>query len=292
MKALVIIFLTAAIFGGAYFATWKLYLKPQEALKAEKLRGPASPPPDPTLPEFNKRLAAQDTMTPLEARTMWNDFIERYPESSRVDEAKDYLGRLNVHIYLAPIPSPEKTVYVVKSGDVITLVAKKFKTTPELLMRANSMTGSMLRIGQKLLIPPSEFSLTVSRKQKRVILMNKGKFFKQYAILAMPVPKGGASANPKNATPRPPKISAHVADRIAWVRGQRVTFTDKEYSLADYWIMIVPGGHSLYCGIPPAPGSPANAPPPHPIGGGYLMAAPDVREMAALLKKNDPVTID
>jgi LysM repeat protein len=291
LKALVIIFLTVAIFGGAYFATWKLYLKPQEALKAEKARGPASPPPDPTLPEFNKRLAAQDTMTPLEARTMWADFIERYPESSRIDEAKDYLGRLNIHIYLAPIPSPEKTVYVVKSGDVITLVAKKFKTTPELLMRANNMTGSMLRIGQKLLIPPSEFSLTVSRRQKRVTLMNKGKFFKQYAILAMPVPKG-ASANPRNATPRPPKVAGHVADRMAWVRGQRVNFTDKEYSSADYWIMIVPGGHSLYCEIPPPPGSPAGSPPPHPTGGGYLMSAPDTREMAALLKKNDPVTID
>ena len=197
MKALVIIFLTVAIFGGAYYATWKLYLKPQEALQAEKARGPATPPPDPTLPEFNKRLAAQDTMTPLEARTMWTDFIERYPESSRIDEAKDYLGRLNIHIFLAPIPSPEKTVYVVKSGDVITRVAMKFKTTEALLMRANNMTGSMLRIGQKLLIPPTEFSLTISRRQKRVTLLNKGKFFKQYAILALPVPKG-APANPKN----------------------------------------------------------------------------------------------
>jgi LysM repeat protein len=291
LKALVIIFLTAAIFGGAYFATWKLYLKPQEALRAEKARGPASPPPDPTLPEFNKQLTAQDTQTPLEAREKWTQFIERYPESSRIDEAKDYLGRLNIHIYLAPIPSPEKTVYVVKSGDVITIVAKKFKTTPELLMRANSMTGSMLRIGQKLMIPPSEFSITISRRQKRVTLLNKGKFFKQYAILAMPVPKG-AAANPKGPTPRPPKIAAHVADRIAWVRGQRVNFTDKEYGAADYWVMIVPGGHSLYCEIPPPPGAPAGAPPAHPIGGGYLMAAPDVREMAALLKKNDPVTID
>ncbi len=291
MKALVIIFLTAAIFGGAYYATWTLYIKPQQALQAEKLRGPASPPPDPTLPEFNKRLAAQDTMTPLDARTMWADFIERYPESSRIDEAKDYLGRLNIHIFLSPIPSPEKTTYSVKSGDVITIVAKKLKTTPELLMRANNMSGSMLRIGQKLLIPPSEFSLTISRRQKRVTLLNKGKFFKQYAILALPVPKG-APANPKSATPRPPKIAARVADRKAWVRGLPVSFTDKEFASADYWIMIVPGGHSLYCAIPPAPGTPAGAPPPHPPGGGYLMAAPDVREIAALLKKNDPVTID
>ena len=83
-----------------------------------------------------------------------------------------------------------------------------------------------------------------------------------------------------------------MADRIAWVRGQRVTFTDKEYGSADYWVMIVPGGHSLYCEIPPAPGSPAGSPLPHPQGGGYLMAAPDVREMAALPKKNYLVTID
>lgn len=291
MKALVIIFLTVVIFGGAYYATWSLYVKPQKALQAEKLRGPASPPPDPTLPEFNKRLAAQDTQTPLEARAMWTDFIERYPESSRIDEAKDYLGRLNIHIFFAPIPSPEKISYAVKSGDVITIVARKYKTTPELLMRANNMSGSMLRIGQKLLIPSSEFSLSVSRRQKRVTLLNKGKFFKQYAILAMPVPKG-APANPKSATPRPPKIVARVSECRALVRGVRVVYTDKEFSTADYWILIVPSGHSLYCEVPPAPGTPAGAPPSHPPGGGYLMGAPDLREIAALLKKNDPVTID
>jgi LysM repeat protein len=292
LKALVIIFLTVAIFGSAMYATWRLYLKPRQALHAEKARGPASPPPDYTLPEFQKRLAAQDTMSITDARKMWADFVERFPDSGKLDEAKDYLGRLNVAVFLSPVESPEKTVYVVKPGDVITRVAGKFKTTPELLMRANNMQGpkaSMLRIGQKLLISPSDFTVTIDRRKKRVALMNTGKFFKQYHILGLPAPKTAPNGK-VIATPRPPKISGKVTDRIPWVNGQRVSFAEKEFASAYFWIIISPAGHSLYCEHPPTNGPPPLM--PKPTGGGYLLGQEDLREMAALLKKNDPVTID
>ncbi len=67
------------------------------------------------------------------------------------------LGKLNAAIFLSPLPSPEKQTYVVRPGDVITRVAVKYKTTPELLMRSNNLSGSMLRIGQRLLIAPERF---------------------------------------------------------------------------------------------------------------------------------------
>ena len=50
VKALVILILTAAVFGTAAWFTYELYVKPEQALRAEKLRGPQEPPPDPSLP--------------------------------------------------------------------------------------------------------------------------------------------------------------------------------------------------------------------------------------------------
>ncbi len=75
---------------------------------------------------------------------------------------------------------------------------------------------------------------------------------------------------------------------LAGFNGNRVSFTDKEFAQADYWIMITPGGHNLYSERPAPPGAVV----PKPQGGGYVLAPEDIREIAPLLKKNDPVTID
>lgn len=286
MKALIIIALALAIFGGAAYSTYRLYVKPREELQQEKARGPAAPPPDPTLGEYQKRLQAQESQTLLEARASWSEFIENYPESTKLDEAKNFLGRLNAAIFLTPIESPEKQVYLVKSGDVITRVANKTKTTPELLMRSNNLTGSMLKIGQKLIISESDFSVTISRREQRVVLFHSGKFFKQYAIQSMP---RSATAASGKATPKPARVAGKVVDRVAWVNGQRVAYTDKEFARADHWVLISPGGHSLFTELPAMPGATA---PQRPAGGGYVMNAEDMREISALVKKNDSVTID
>ena len=291
MKIILILLLAAAIFGGGTYAAWKLYIKPHQDLQMERASGPASPPPDPTLPEYEKRIAAQDSQSLIDARNSWTDFIERFPESSKINEAKDILGKLNTAIFLSPIQTPEKEVYIVKSGDVITRVAQRLKTSPELLMRSNNMQGSMLRIGQKLLVSPNDFSMFISRRAQKVTLLNKGKFFKQYSILKMPGHSAAAGPAKKNAapTPRPPKIQGKVTDRIAWYNGTRVNFTDKEFGSADHWVIVSPPGHSLYSERPAVPNGP---PAQKPTGGGYVLAAEDLRELAALLKKNDPVTID
>ena len=294
MKIVASLLLAIVIFGTGIYAAWKLYVKPHQDLQMERASGPASPPPDPTLPEYEKRIAAQDSQTLIDARASWADFIERFPESSKINEAKEILGKLNVAVLLlSPIPSPEKEVYVVKSGDVITRVAQHLKSSPELLMRSNNLQGSMLRIGQKLLSSPSDFSLVISRHFQKVTLLNNGKFFKQYPILKMPGhaahPTGPTPKKNAPATPRPPKVQGRVGDRIAWFNGTRVNFTEKDFNAADHWIIINPAGHSLYTELPAAPGAPA---PQKPAGGGYVLAPEDLRELAAMLKKNDPVTID
>ena len=47
------------------------------------------------------------------------------------------------------------TRYKVKSGDSLISIAKKFKTTPQVLKDVNKIRGSLIRQGQQLLIPSS-----------------------------------------------------------------------------------------------------------------------------------------
>lgn len=283
MKALIIIFLTLGIFGGAAFVGYKMFVQPKIALKQEKLLPPLPPPPDPTVPEFNKCVAIRKSGKVVEARDAFYGFIERYPESSKIEDAKNFLGEINTDIMLSTMTAPEKQVYIVQKGDVITRVANHLKTTGELLVRANNLQGPMLRIGQKLTISPGDFSLVISRKTDKVTVLNKGKFFKQYAILEWPPSHAKKPAGGKAVVQ--PKVMGKVTDKISWLNGTRVTFMEKGYINSTHWVQInIPGCtlHSV------AEGDTAQKPP----SGGIRLTPDALDELDAMLAKGDPVTLE
>ena len=49
-------------------------------------------------------------------------------------------------------------------------------------MRMNNLSGTMLHIGERLLISHPEFSIVIQRKAKLIVLLDHGAFFKQYHI--------------------------------------------------------------------------------------------------------------
>ena len=44
-------------------------------------------------------------------------------------------------------------LYIVKAGDTLYNLAKKYETTWQDLMKANNMTSTLLRIGKQLIVP-------------------------------------------------------------------------------------------------------------------------------------------
>jgi len=284
VKALIILVLACAVFGTAGYYTYRLFILPEQALRQEKLLPPPPPPPDTTIPEFNKCVAIRKSGKLLPARDAFYTFIEQNPQSTKLDEAKHMLGDINTEIYLTPFPTPDKEVYIVKQGDVINRVAKHMKTSGELIMRANNLQGTMLRIGQKLSVPPVDFSVVISRKQDKVILLNKGRFFKQYAILAWPPALAKKPASGKPAPPLP-KQAGKVTEKMAWHNGTRITFADKGYAESTHWIQINIGHATLHSEADEK----AEGRPP---GGGIVLAPKALEELAALLNKGDPVTLE
>jgi LysM repeat protein len=252
----------------------------------EKELGPGAVPVDPSLPAFEQCLALKKQLKLQEARMAFARFLEQYPVSTKLDEAREQLGELNCAIFLSPVPSPEKEEYIVKPGDVLTKVAGRLKTTPEYLVRANRLSGTMLRIGQRLVVARGSFSLVLDRVQGRVTLLRDGKFFKQYAIIG-----GGSAPATGSATGRraavPVRKQGKVGEKSAWTPdGHRVTLADKEYQGAVHWIAVEGGGSTLYAVADTEGGKSALKP-----AGGVALGIRDTEELAALLRKGDPVTI-
>src|SRR5580700_6193392 len=183
MKWLFVLFLAIIIFGGAAWFGYNFVFKEDIQVRKEQ-RGEVTPEPraDMTLPEFQEAAKLRQDGKIPEARAALTAFIQRYPTGQHVDEAKDLLGEINIDVLLSRTPSPEKQEYIVKPGDVLAKVARKVKSTPELIMRMNNLSGTMLHIGDRLLVSHPDFSIVIQRKAKLVVLLEHGAFFKQYHV--------------------------------------------------------------------------------------------------------------
>jgi LysM repeat protein len=50
-------------------------------------------------------------------------------------------------------PGPSQTIYIVKEGDTLNLIAQQFGTTVAAIQAANGLTGTEIDVGQELIIP-------------------------------------------------------------------------------------------------------------------------------------------
>jgi LysM repeat protein len=265
------------IFGGAAFFSYDLFVKPERKIQQEKSGEiPAEPVPDVSLPEFQAAAKLRQEGKLIEARDALMAVLQRYPNGLHVEEAKDLLGQVNIEMLFSDYRSPEKEEYIVRSGDVLAKIAAKTKTTPELILRTNNLTNSMLRVGQRLLISRPNFSIFIQRKPQTVVLLNHGQFFKRYLIKTM-----------RLSAKQPPRITTRVAEVLAWKNGKRVGFGTKEYVGSTRWIRLAQPGYFLFAEPDATHQDAAGQPLPPGLG----MVASDVEELSSLVNSKTAVTI-
>ena len=273
IKGLVLLALCGAVFGSAGWFGYQLVIKPSQIPPEDLVGGKPAPPPDPSLPEFEKALAIKRSRQPVQAREALEHFIENYPFSTKIGEARKALGEVNTDIFFSAIPAPEKIRYEVRSGDALEKVKRKLKVNEELLMRCNNLDDPRrLRIGQVLMVTPSDFSVVIDRKAHTVLVLNHGKFFKEYTAASWNAPavKKGME---KIAIP------AKVGKKIAWSNGAQVAFGSKEYAGSARWVDMTVKGYTLY--------TEGGQKPPAGIG----MQPEEMDELSTLLNKGTPVTL-
>src|SRR5947209_3690891 len=278
MKWLFVLFLAIIIFGGAAWFGYNFVFKEDIQVRKEQ-RGEVTPEPriDLTLPEYEEAAKLRQEGKIPEARAALTAFVQKFPTSPHADEAKDLLGEINIDILLSRTPSPEKEEYIVKPGDVLQKVGHKVKSTPELIMRMNNMSGTMLHIGEHLLISHPDFSIVIQRKANLVVLLNHGAFFKQYHVRE-------AKLSPK----QPSKIIAKVAETMAWKDGKRIGLGSKDYIGSTRWIRLAGAAAYTLYSMPDSAHPNLDQPPP-PVGLGLV--ASDVEELSSLVNSRTPVTI-
>jgi LysM repeat protein len=276
IKALIVLLLAVAVFGSAAYFGYELFIKPRKLMELEKLEPPPPAPPDPTLPEWEKVEAVVKSGKLQDARAAIEAFIENNPISTKLDEARKTLGDINVRLMLTPYPSPDKKEYVVVSGDVLNRIAGRTKTTPEFIARSNNLKDVRLKIGQRLWIAQPDFQVLIDRKQRKLTILNHGRFFKEYKPIEWNAPPPKSSA----------RLTGKITDVIAWnAAGTRTGFGFEDFAGSTRWISLSIPGYALYA-LPPE-GSELKPP-----ASGLRFTREEMDEMGTLLKKGVPVIAD
>jgi LysM repeat protein len=273
IRIILVILVAAGIFGGAGWMAYKLHFEPRLALEAERRQAleaaaPQEAAPDPSEADFAVVAEQARQAAPEAAREMWNGFLDRHPASPRAAEARAALGPLNMQALLVAGGENTPGTHTVAKGDSLYRIARANQTTVELLARANSLTNTMLRIGQQLAVPKLEVSLVLDRAAGTLTLQNRGRFVREYALLASP-PSAAAGA-------------ARISDLVVEADGKRVTFGQKGYEGGRRSVVLSSG--AVITGA--APDTPAAAMPP-----GFVVKDEDLAELFVLLRRGDPVTI-
>lgn len=270
IRLIIVIVLALLIFGGAGATIYHFMIKPEKEVEAELRQAEQEaeplPPPDPGADVYATILAESGDEFTLRDRLI--DFIERYPESSKVREAKERIGRINMDFLFSSTPGPGKEPYTVVRGDALVKIATKTGCNAELIMRSNNLATINLSIDQQLLIPKIDPKIVIDRETRTLTLYNGNAFLKEYALTQEKLP----SARQGDTT---------VTEKIAMKDGKRVAFGTKDYAESQKSVLL---GGGLTLQETPEEGTAA---PPNAI----LLGPEEFDEVYVLVSRGTPVTI-
>lgn len=117
-----------------------------------------------------------------EARNALSDAY--FAETSEVQrkQIKERLDELNEELVFSPNPSRDADVYVVRPGDVLVKIAKRYNTSYELIMRLNKKQNTRLKVNERLKVLKGNVSLLVDKSDFTLTVLLDNHYIKQYPV--------------------------------------------------------------------------------------------------------------
>lgn len=118
----------------------------------------------------------------LKAKEAYQKIIEKFPASNNVQKAEEALDSLNIRILFSPAITQGFLIYEVQKGDTVTMIAKRFNTTKDYIIKANGLTDGIIKVGRKLKLTNTKFSMVVDKSQNILTLKSNDEILKTYKV--------------------------------------------------------------------------------------------------------------
>lgn len=163
--------------------------------------------------------------------------IKSFPNVKDADKLRKDLQETAVKTMFSPTITEDSLQYVVKKGDTLYGIAKRFNTTVELVRKVNNLQNDNLAVGQKLKVVVAKFSILVEKSRNMLTLMKDGEVFKIYTV----------STGKDNCTPVGTfKVEEKMVKPVWYKVGAAVAPDSDEYELGTRWMGISAKGYGIH----------------------------------------------
>ncbi|MDD3297160.1 MAG: L,D-transpeptidase family protein [Candidatus Omnitrophica bacterium] len=157
--------------------------------------------------------AIEDKNIPA-ASQLYKQALENLSDSNVLEKARAKIEEASIKSIFSSSLNECSVIYVVQPKDVLSKIAKKFKTTVALIKRANNLKTDVIRPKQKLKVNICAFSIVVDKSQNLLFLKQKQEVIKTYIVStgkANSTPTGNFRIINKLANPTWYKTGAVIA---------------------------------------------------------------------------------
>ncbi len=146
-------------------------------------------------------------------------------------QCAELLDKINTMVITTDLYVPEKIKHNIVSGDSLSKLAKRYKTTVDAIKKSNNIKpeSNTVYAGQVLMIYPGFWTIKVIKHSYRLILFDQGRVFKVYNI----------ATGRQNRTPVGTFTIKTKQKNPAWTApGKNIPFGDPDNVLGTRWMGI------------------------------------------------------
>ncbi|MGA2775742.1 MAG: L,D-transpeptidase family protein [Candidatus Omnitrophota bacterium] len=221
-----------------------------------------------------KELSAKGDL--LAAKDIYLKLINDFTNSPEVANWQKKSEELNIKLLFSPVITSKSVLYEIEPGDTLIKIARKFKTTPELIKKSNNLKDAIMP-GRKIKVWNAPFSILIDKSNNTLILKCEEEVLKSYVV----------STGKDNCTPAGNfKITNKLLNPTWFKKGDNVISpTDPKNALGSRWLGIDLPGYGIHGTIEPQNlGKQATE-------GCIRMSNPDVEELYIIVPVGTEVTI-
>jgi len=186
---------------------------------------------------FNLASSYETRNEPVKARDIYQLILKKYQNIENISEVQDNMGRLNISILFSRTVTPNDIIYEVEPGDTLTNIAKKFKTTVELIKVANSLKGDTIQAHAKLKVSKAKYRILVDKSQNLLTLLADNDVVKVYRV----------STGENNCTPVGNfKIANKIVDPVWYTQKAIVPAESPDNILGSRWLGFNLSGYGIH----------------------------------------------